>query len=77
MNKAAIDDYRVEMLERMARLEEKHQAHFEVTKEIRVDVKSQNGRVRSLENKQQWFAGLLAAVTFVFSSLIAWIKGAN
>jgi len=77
MNKAAIDDYRVEMLERMARLEEKHQAHFEVTKEIRVDVKSQNGRVRSLENKQQWFAGLLAAVTFIFSSLIAWIKGAN
>jgi hypothetical protein len=77
MNKAAIDDYRVEMLERMARLEEKHQAHFEVTKEIRVDVKSQNGRVRSLENKQQWFTGLLAAVTFIFSSLIAWIKGAN
>ncbi len=77
MNKAAIDDYRVEMLERMARLEEKHQAHFEVTKEIRVDVKSQNGRVRTLEGKQAWFTGILAAITFIFSSLIAWIKGAN
>jgi hypothetical protein len=77
MNKAAVDSYRDEMIERMARLEERHQAHFEVTKEIRVDVKSQNGRVRSLENKQQWFTGILATVTFVFSSLIAWIKGVN
>ena len=77
MNKVAIDHYRDEMLERMTRLEERHQAHFEVTKEIRGDVKAQNGRVRSLENKQQWFAGILATVTFVFSSLIAWIKGAN
>jgi|TARA_R100001244_G_scaffold46574_1_gene41636 predicted metalloprotease len=77
MNKAAVDHYRDEMIERMTRLEERHQAHFEVTKEIRVDVKSQNGRVRHLENKQQWFTGILATVTFVFSSLIAWIKGAS
>ena len=77
MNKAAVDHYRDEMIERMTRLEERHQAHFEVTKEIRVDIKYQNGRVRSLENKQQWFTGILATVTFVFSSLIAWIKGAS
>ena len=77
MNKAAVDHYRDEMIERMTRLEERHQAHFEVTKEIRVDVKAQNGRVRSLENRQQWFAGILATVTFAFGSLIAWIKGAN
>jgi|TARA_R100001530_G_scaffold4815_1_gene6297 hypothetical protein len=77
MNKAAVDNYRDEMIERLTRLEEKHQAHFEVTKEIRVDVKSQNGRVRTLEGKQAWFTGILAAITFVFSSLIAWIKGAN
>ncbi len=77
MNKKEIDLYRDEMLERMTRLEEKHQSHFEVTKEIRVDVKSQNGRVRTLENRQSWFAGTLATITFVFSSLIAWIKGAS
>ncbi len=77
MNKKEIDLYRDEMLVRMARLEEKHQAHFEVTKEIRFDVKSQNGRVRTLENRQSWFAGTLATITFIFSSLIAWIKGAS
>ena len=77
MKRAEVDSYRDEVLERMTRLEEKHQAHFEVTKEIRVDVKAQNGRVRTLESRQSWFAGILATITFVFCSLIAWIKGAN
>jgi|TARA_R110002012_G_scaffold319046_2_gene538584 hypothetical protein len=72
-----LEAYRDEMLDRLTRLEEKHQAHFEVTKEIRVDIKSQNGRVRTLENKQAWFTGILATITFVFSSLFAWIKGVN
>tara|TARA_B100001250_G_scaffold389352_1_gene388372 strand:+ start:187 stop:411 length:225 start_codon:yes stop_codon:yes gene_type:complete len=72
-----VEAYRGEILERLTRLEEKSQAHFEVTKEIRVDVKAQNGRVRALENKQAWFTGILATVTFVFSSLFAWIKGVN
>ena len=72
-----VEAYRGEILERLTRLEEKSQAHFEVTKEIRVDVKAQNGRVRTLENKQAWFTGILATVTFVFSSLFAWIKGVN
>jgi len=71
------EEYRGEILDRLTRLEEKHQAHFEVTKEIRVDIKSQNGRVRMLENKQAWFTGILATITFVFSSLFAWIKGVN
>lgn len=70
-----VNKYRDEMLERVTRLEEKLIANYEVTKEIRVDIKSQNGRVRSLENKQSWFAGILAAITFVFSSLFAWFKG--
>ena len=77
MNKKEIDLYRDEMLVRMARLEEKHLARFEVTKELRFDVKSLNGRVRTLENRQSWFAGTLATITFIFSSLIAWIKGAS
>ncbi len=72
-----LDAYRDEMLDRLTRLEEKHQAHFEVTKEIRVDIKAQNGRVRALENKQSWFAGILATSTFVFSSLFAWLKGVS
>tara|TARA_Y100001963_G_scaffold145886_1_gene220129 strand:- start:373 stop:618 length:246 start_codon:yes stop_codon:yes gene_type:complete len=70
-----VDKYRDEMLERVTRLEEKLIANYEVTKEIRVDVKAQNGRVRILENKQSWFAGILAAITFVFGSLFAWFKG--
>jgi len=70
-----LDQYRDEMMERVIRLEEKLLANYEVTKEIRVDVKAQNGRVRILENKQSWFAGILAAFTLVFGSLVAWIKG--
>ena len=75
MNKAEVDTYRTEMIDRLARLEEKHDSHMDITKEIRVDVKYQNGRVRKLEQKQSWITGKLGAVTFVFSGLIAWIKG--
>ena len=75
MNKAEVDTYRTEMIDRLARLEEKHDSHMDITKEIRVDVKYQNGRVRRLEQKQSWFTGTLGAVTIVFSGLIAWIKG--
>ena len=63
------------MIQRLARLETKYDSHVEITKEIRVDVKAQNGRVRSLENRQSWFTGMLAAVTFIFSSLFAFLKG--
>jgi len=75
MNKAQVDTYREELLERITRIEEKGKAHFEITKEIRVDVKAQNGRVRKLENRQSWFMGVGSVTAFVFGSLIAWIKG--
>jgi|TARA_R100000656_G_scaffold123505_1_gene100144 hypothetical protein len=75
MNKAEVDTYRNEIIDRLARLEEKHDSHMNITKEIRVDVKYQNGRVGKLEQKQSWVAGTLGAITFVFSGLIAWIKG--
>tara|TARA_R110002110_G_scaffold206662_1_gene418850 strand:+ start:62 stop:295 length:234 start_codon:yes stop_codon:yes gene_type:complete len=75
MKRSEVDSYRDEMIQRMARLETKYDSHIEITKEIRVDVKAQNGRVRSLENKQSWFTGILAAITFIFSSLFAFFKG--
>ena len=75
MNKKEVDTYRDEMRERLARLEEKQNSHYEVTKEIRVDVKYQNGRVRRLEQNQSWIFGGLGAITFVFGSLMTWFKG--
>ena len=35
MNKAEVDTYRENLLNRLTRLETKHEAHYEVTKEIR------------------------------------------
>ena len=75
MNKAEVDTYREQLLDRLTRLETKHEAHYEVTKEIRVDVKYQNGRVRTVEKNQSWMFGGLAGMTAVFGSLIAWMKG--
>ena len=75
MKRSEVDSYRDEMIQRLARLETKYDSHVEITKEIRVDVKAQNGRVRSLENKQSWFTGILAAITYIFSSLFAFLKG--
>lgn len=75
MNKKQVDIYREELLERITRIEEKGKAHFEITKEIRVDVKFQNGRVRRLENRQSWFMGVGSVLVFVFGGLITWMKG--
>lgn len=75
MNRKEVDNYRDEMLERLTRLEEKQNSHYDVTKEIRVDVKYQNGRIRRLEQNQSWIFGGLGAITFIFGSLMTWFKG--
>jgi hypothetical protein len=77
LNKKQVDNYREELLERLARLEEKHDSHYDVTKEIRVDVKYQNGRVRKLEQNQSWLFGGLGAITFVFGIVMTWFKGGS
>ncbi len=77
MNRAEVDTHRQEVSERLARLEEKHDAHVDMTREIKLMLQLQNGRVAELEKKQSWFLGGLGMITFVFGSLIAWIKGGN
>ena len=77
LNKKQVDNYREELLERLARLEEKHDSHYDVTKEIRVDVKYQNGRVRKLEQNQSWLFGGLGTITFVFGIIMTWFKGGS
>ena len=77
MNRAEVDTHTQEVSERLARLEEKHDAHVDMTREIKLMLQLQNGRVAELEKKQSWFLGGLGMITFVFGSLIAWIKGGN
>lgn len=77
MNKTEIDQHRSDVLERLARLEEKHDAHVEMTRDIKLMLQLQNGRVAELEKRQSWFIGGLGVITFVFSSLIVWLKGGN
>ena len=77
MNRAEVDTHRQEVSERLARLEEKHDAHVDMTREIKLMLQLQNGRVAELEKKQSWFLGGLGMITFVFGSLIDWIKGGN
>ena len=75
MNRAEVDAHRSDVSERLARLEEKTTTLLFTSKEIKSLISDQNGRVRDLEKKQSWIMGGLGAVTFVFGSLMAWIKG--
>ena len=75
MNRKEVDTHRQEISERLARLEEKHEAHMDMTREIKLMMQLQNGRVAELEKKQSWLMGGLGAITFVFGSLMAWMKG--
>ena len=77
MNRQEVDAHRSEISERLARLEEKHDAHVDMTRDIKLMLQLQNGRVAKLEQRQSWFVGGLGVITFIFGSLIAWIKGAN
>jgi hypothetical protein len=77
MNKIQVDTHRQEISERLARLEEKHESHMDMTRDIKLMLQLQNGRVAELEKKQSWFTGGLAMITFIFGSLLAWIKGGN
>ena len=77
MNRSEVDQHRSDVLERLARLEEKHDAHTDMTRDIKLMLQLQNGRVAELEKRQSWFTGGLTVITFIFGSLIAWIKGGN
>lgn len=77
MNRNEVDAHRNDVSERLARLEEKHEAHMDMTRDIKLMLQLQNGRVAELEKRQSWFMGGLGVITFIFGSLIAWIKGGN
>ena len=77
MNKLDADTLRTDIAERLARLEEKHDAHVEMTREIKVMLQMQNGRVNELEKRQSWLMGGLGMITFIFSALVMWIKGGS
>lgn len=77
MNRNEVDAHRNDVSERLARLEEKHEAHMDMTRDIKLMLQLQGGRVAELEKRQSWFMGGLGVITFIFGSLIAWIKGGN
>ena len=77
MNRNEVDAHRNLISERLARLEEKHESHMEMTRDIKLLLQLQNGRVSELEKRQSWFVGGLGVLTFIFGSLIAWIKGGS
>ena len=45
-----------------------------MTKDIKGMLRFQNKRISELEKKQSWLMGGLGAVTFVFGTLMAWIR---
>lgn len=75
MNRSEVDAHRNDISERLARLEEKHEAHMDMTRDIKLMLQMQNSRVAKLEQRQSWFMGGLGVVTFIFGTLIAWMKG--
>jgi len=77
MNRAEVDKHRSDISERLARLEEKHDAHTNLTRDIKLMLQLQNSRVAELEKRQSWFTGGLAVITFIFGSLVAWVKGGS
>lgn len=77
MNRSEVDQHRNDISERLARLEEKHEAHMDMTRDIKLMLQMQNSRVAKLEQRQSWFMGGLGVITFIFGTLIAWIKGGH
>ena len=55
MNKPQIDEYRLDLVDRLARIESTMQSIHKEARDTKLEIQMQNGRVRKLEGGMKWF----------------------
>lgn len=73
MNKPQIDEYRIDVVDRLARIEQTlHSVHKE-SRDMKLEMQMQNGRVRRLEGGMATIQGIGSVLSIVFGGFIAYL----
>ena len=66
MNKPQVDEYRLDIVDRLARIESTMQSIHKEARDTKLEIQMQNGRVRKLEGGMAAIQGIGSVVSIVF-----------
>ena len=73
MNKPQIDEYRLDLVDRLARIESTMQSIHKEARDTKLSIQMQNGRVRKLEGGMATIQGIGSVLSVVFGGFIAYL----
>ena len=73
MNKPQVDEYRLDVVDRLARIESKMEAIHKEATDTKLEVQMQNGRVRNLEGSMASIKGVGSVVSIGFAGFISYL----
>jgi len=73
MNKPQIDEYRIDVVDRLARIEQTLKSIHKEARDTKLEVQIQNGRVRKLEGGMAAIQGIGSVLSIVFGGFIAYL----
>ncbi len=73
MNKPQIDEYRLDIVDRLARIESTMTSIHEEARDTKLEIQMQNGRVRRLEGGMARMQGIGSVMGVVFGGFIAYL----
>ena len=71
MNKPQVDEYRLDIVDRLARIESTMQSIHKEARDTKLEIQMQNGRVRRLEGGMATIQGIGSVLSVVFGGFIA------
>ena len=73
MDKPQIDEYRIDVVDRLARIEQTLKSIHKEARDTKLEVQMQNGRVRKLEGGMAAIQGVGSILSIVFGGFIAYL----
>ncbi len=73
MNKPQIDEYRLDVVDRLARIEQTLTSIHKEAKDTKLEVQMQNGRIRKLEGSMASIKGIGSVISIVFAGFISYL----
>ena len=73
MNKPKVDEYRIDVVDRLARIESTLSSVYKEARDTKLEIQMQNGRVRKLEGGMAAIQGIGSVISIVFGGFIAYL----
>ena len=73
MNKPKVDEYRIDVVDRLARIESTLSSVHKEARDTKLEIQMQNGRVRKWEGGMAAIQGIGSVISIVFGGFIAYL----